>query len=171
MKPNREAEAAITGSVLEDILSYNAGAGRFYMTKTRGGVKAGEETGRARPDGYRQVKIGGRWFLEHRLAWVWTHGSWPPPGSEIDHANRDKADNRPENLRLLNRNKNCLNIGRQRNNTSGHTGVFWKVRADGRASRWTAYISVEGKRKYLGHFRDKEKAIKARELALTEQLQ
>ena len=36
-------------------------------------------------------------YYAHRLAWVWVHGRHPC--GEIDHSNRNRADNRIANLR------------------------------------------------------------------------
>ena len=45
-----------------------------------------------------------------------------------------------------------------RNNKSGVTGVYWEKRN----SAWCAFISINGKQKWLGRFKCKEEAIKAR---------
>lgn len=48
--------------------------------------------------------------------------------------------------------------GLNKNNTSGIRGVSW----DTRHKRWVARISFQGKSKFLGSFREKEDAAKAR---------
>ncbi len=45
-----------------------------------------------------------------------------------------------------------------RNNTSGHTGVY----LDGRQGKWVAQIGFKGKKYYLGSYLDKQEAVKAR---------
>jgi hypothetical protein len=75
----------------------------------------------------------------------------PPKEIEIDHINRDKTDNRKKNLRYADRSLNCSNIGVQRNNTSGKTGVsFCKLK-----QKWRAYF---GSKRKAG-FATKEEAI------------
>lgn len=60
----------------------------------------------------------------------------PPKGVEIDHINRDKTDNRKENLRYADRSLNTSNIGIQKNNTSGVLGVsFCQLK-----QKWRAYF-------------------------------
>lgn len=77
----------------------------------------------------------------------------------IDHINRDKLDNRKENLRYTTVMVNAQNRSLHSNNKSGHTGVY-KVK-----NHWIAWIGANCKRIYLGSFRTKEEAIKAREEA------
>jgi len=45
----------------------------------------------------------------HRMAWLLYGGSEPQPGQQIDHINRDPADNRRCNLRLVTHRGNTLN--------------------------------------------------------------
>lgn len=45
-----------------------------------------------------------------------------------------------------------------RNNTSGHTGVY----LDGRQGKWVAQIGFKGKKYYLGSYRNKQDAVEAR---------
>jgi len=46
-------------------------------------------------------------------------------GKVVDHVNRDKCDNRRENLRMITQMQNCHNGGKRKNNTSGVPGVCW----------------------------------------------
>jgi len=75
--------------------------------------------------------------------------------NEIDHINGDKLDNRRENLRSATRSQNMMNSGKPKNNTSGHKGVSWH------RNKWEARIIINGKKKHLGCFEDKEEAAKA----------
>jgi hypothetical protein len=47
-----------------------------------------------------------RKYLIHRLIWIWHHGNDP---DTIDHINRDRADNRIENLRDVSLSVNHMN--------------------------------------------------------------
>lgn len=75
-------------------------------------------------------------------------------GSGLDHANRDKLDNRKENLRTATKRQNMYNRGSS-NNTSGFRGVV-KVK-----NRWQAQISIERKNRYLGLFEHRADAAQA----------
>lgn len=75
-----------------------------------------------------------------------------------DHINRDRLDNRKENLRIVNKSQNSINSGLRRNNTSGVTGVSW-LKA---TSTWRAYINYQGRRIELGHYKNIDDAITAR---------
>jgi hypothetical protein len=127
--------------------------GVFTRILASGGVKAGDI---ARPgsDGYVRIRLLGKTYKAHRLAWLWVHGCMP--NGDIDHINGVKADNRITNLREASRAVNTANIfGPQVNNTSGHLGVTrYKL-------KWRAQISVNGKMKYIGLFATPEDAHRA----------
>jgi hypothetical protein len=109
--------------------------------------------------GYRRGCFQGREYYAHRVAWALHTGAWPK--GEIDHINGDKADNRIANLREVTKVENSRNMPLPANNTSGHIGVAWS-KSD---KRWTAYIKVGGRRRYLGNFLEKDDAIAARKAA------
>jgi hypothetical protein len=79
-------------------------------------------------------------------------------GSETDHINGDKLDNRKSNLRVVNHQQNQSNRTRQKNNTSGFTGIRFKYPQ----KRWQAEIQFNGKNIYLGTFDTKKEAMTAR---------
>lgn len=84
-----------------------------------------------------------------------------PKNKEVDHifqVSRGVCDNRKTNLRLCTHQENMENSSLYKNNNSGHAGVSF----DKRNNVWVANISVKSKNIYLGVFKNKEEAIKAR---------
>lgn len=72
-----------------------------------------------------------------------------PENLVVDHINGDTLDNRRSNLRLATKSQNQWNrTVRQRNNTSGFTGVRW----DKERGKWKAYARKYGKEIYLGRY-------------------
>jgi len=93
----------------------------------------------------------GKTILMHRLLLD------APKGVEVDHKNRDKLDNRRENIRLCSGAQNKQNRGIQKNNISGYRGVHWSSLND----KWRATIDVNGKRHHLGLFYEERDAALA----------
>ena len=65
-------------------------------------------------------------------------------------SNRNKLDNRKENLRTCSDQENMCNRTKQSNNTSGYKGVSW----DKKLCKWLAKITYKRKQIYLGIFND-----------------
>lgn len=82
---------------------------------------------------------------------------------EVDHKHGEQSrhDNRKSNLRPCIHSDNMKNVGLRSDNTSGVTGVTW----DKKEKRWVARITVNGKRKYLGRYKNFQKAINIRKEA------
>lgn len=72
----------------------------------------------------------------------------PPEGMQVDHIDRNGLNNQRSNLRLASPRQNMWNRGKNRNNTSGYTGV---TRNKG---SWVAQITINGKCVNLGRFAD-----------------
>jgi len=101
--------------------------------------------------GYDYVRVNNKLLRVHRLIWCMFYGYEP---SEIDHINRNKADNRIENLREVSRSENNYNHPLRIDNTSGVRGVSWnKIK-----NKWRVYINVKKQRLELGYFNDFELA-------------
>ena len=80
-------------------------------------------------------------------------GAWPL--DQLDHINRNRADNRWANLRPATASQNAVNSPTPATNRSGCRGV----RANG--SGWEAAVRVNGKRICLGTFDDIKMAMLA----------
>ncbi len=101
-------------------------------------------------EGYSKVQINGTVYSTHRLVWV-LFNKEIPIDKQIDHINRDRSDNRIENLRLATPSSNALNKPCKISNT-GIRGVskdrdYYKVS-----------FTVNGKSIHVGNFKDLNKA-------------
>lgn len=89
-------------------------------------------------------------------------------GQIVDHINRNKLDNRKENLRFVTQSQNMVNRDFTIKNTSGYKGVtYLKTKSHkNRHKKWTASIKYNYK-KYTKYFFTKEEAAKGyNELAI-----
>lgn len=84
-----------------------------------------------------------------------SYSVWPE--QELDHINRDRADDRLANLREASRVQNTHNVSVKRTSSSGVKGVT--LTKNGK--RWEANITFERKRSYLGTFDSPEEAAAA----------
>lgn len=121
----------------------------------RTGRPNGREVLTTSAQGYRIVRIMGKQYRVHRVAWLMMYGKWPP--ELLDHANGNRTDNRLVNLREANRFENNRNRVTSQNNTSGFKGVTWHKYA----KKWRAQIKAERKWRHLGYFDDAKEAYGA----------
>lgn len=140
----------LTQQRLRQLLSYDKSTGKFSWrifgtNQICPGMPAG-----AVSRGYVRIRIEGKYYAAHRLAWLYVYGKLPE--YEIDHINRDRLDNRIENLRDVPHFENCQNQGAKKNSILGVKGVS-KVR-----NKYTAKISILGKIIRLGTFDTLEEA-------------
>ncbi|MCK4792503.1 MAG: HNH endonuclease [Desulfobacteraceae bacterium] len=148
----------LTQKELKEVLNYNLETGELVWRISRGTRKAGDIAGTLNALGYVVIRIKGKLYLAHRLAWFIEHGRWP---KEIDHINHGKADNRWVNLREITHQENMMNQPLRKSNTSGVCGVDWHKRDN----KWRSKIMIDGKTLHLGYFTDKLDAITARKEA------
>lgn len=78
-------------------------------------------------------------------------------GKVIDHIDGNRVDNRKENLRLVTRHQNNMNVTKVPNTKSGVIGVFQT-----KSMKWKACITYKYKRYNLGVYDKLEDAIRER---------
>ena len=143
-----------------ELLTLDTSTGHLFWTALASmGRRKGQRAGSHHKAGYRQIKIDGVFYLEHRVVWLLAHGAWPE--LPIDHIDGDRANNRPVNLRLATTTQNAQNQRRAptSNKSSGLLGVVWEKGTPGRRrGRWCAQIRVDGVLHRLGRFDDKDEA-------------
>lgn len=96
------------------------------------------------------MSTGQRWqvcfdkqnLMRSRIVWALRTGEWP--AGEVDHWDRNRSNDRFENLRLATRSTNMANTKRRSHNTSGFKGVTRF------AQKWRAKICVNNKEVHLG---------------------
>lgn len=128
-------------------MHFDPSTGIFTAIKRSGRRQIGDELGYTRPDGYRMLSVGVRWYYAHRLAWFLHTGRWP--ANEIDHINGNRSDNRIGNLRPCSRSQNMMNTPKK--------GVCFHKKY----KTWQASIRIGGRRIHLGTFATEVDAIAA----------
>jgi len=146
-------------ATLKELLHYDPETGVFTWNVDRQRVKAGSEAGQVKVDGYRHIKISGKVFRAHRLAFLYITGAWPD--QEVDHINGEKLDNRWCNLRDVSRKTNEQNARKpMHHNKSGFLGVspYKHKHRPNRKPKWKAQIRFNGKKKHIGYYDTPEEA-------------
>ena len=132
---------------LREAIDYDPLSGTFAWK--RGAVS--RRCGWISESGYLRIKVLGRSYMAHHLAWALVRGEWP---KMLDHANGDPLDNRIANLRPATPRENRGNAKVNANNVSGLKGVQFHPHT----GRWRARIRKHGRLVALGLFDTPEKA-------------
>jgi hypothetical protein len=146
---------SFTAEYLRSILHYDPETGEWtWIKKTSRKVVPGRSAGT--DDGHRKIiGIEGEIYPSSILAWLYMTGEWPP--LQVDHVDRNSANDRWVNLRLATNQQNNMNKGLRKTNTSGVTGVSWFKNKQ----KWRAQICVNGHIS-LGYYADFDDACQAR---------
>jgi len=134
----------LTAVLLREEFDYSQSSGKFTRKQTRSAQKIGSEAGCKMNNGYLCIRVSGKLYLAHRLAWLYVYGSWPE--CQVDHINGKRDDNRIQNLRGATQKFNSQNIRASRG-ASGLLGAH--IRDD----HFRSSIAVDGKTLNLGTFR------------------
>jgi hypothetical protein len=154
----------VTQDELKECLHYDPETGWFTWLVSRSGVaRIGVRAGGvSKVTGRRMIKVCRRRYFASHLATLYMTGSLPI--KLVDHRNRDKADDRWENLRDAMKFENAANSKTRVDNVSGLKGVH----KNNKCCKWEARIRIAGVRKYLGLYDTPELAHAAYTIAAKE---
>jgi hypothetical protein len=116
--------------------------------------RAGKPAGIVGKDGYLLVRVAGLLIPAHLIVFALTAGRWPE--NEIDHQDRDRSNNKPDNLREATRPQNMANMAAHRDSKTGARGV-----TEHKPGVYRARIRHAGRIVDLGLFRDIDAASRA----------
>jgi hypothetical protein len=145
---------------IKEYLEYNPETGIFTWRKRPSNrVHIGDEAGHRTRDNYLLIRIFGRIYCAHRLAWWMVRGIMPPDGIEVDHINHIPSDNRFCNLRLASKSENGQNrSGATSQSLTKVRGVYW----DSKRGKYSAEVMVGGVKAHRSRhvsLADAEKAV------------
>lgn len=132
------------------VLDKNSG-NLYWNKKVARKIIVGSEAGSSRPDGYKYVQLNKYVLAVHHVVYAMTHGYWP---IEIDHADGNPSNNKPENLRESTRSENNYNRVTPSHNTSGYKGVFKQKKG----KSWSVRLTVNKVLHRISGFETKELA-------------
>ena len=144
------ARKPLTAERARELLRYDPETGSFFQPVTGDAIRKNGVARWHNGDGYIRIRLDGRKYLAHRLAWLMINGSWP--AERIDHRNGKPSDNRWCNLRAATATTNKYNSIVRRDSSSQLKG------ASKNRDRWKATIQVNGKSVHLGLFDTPEEA-------------
>jgi len=159
--------------VLEKLFHYDPKTGTLYWKINQGNnqIKAGTEAGTiwTHPDGlqYRRIKIQGKFYPAHRIIYHMMNDYSLRQDQIIDHIDGDGLNNKLDNLRPCTHQQNLQNRRVNKNNKTGHKGVY----VDKGNQKYRAQIMHNGKNIRLRNstgrmfFDTIEEAIKLRKAA------
>lgn len=112
-------------------------------------ISLGDACGSFDPiDGYWKLHALGYHYKVHRLVWYLNYGKIPD-GYHVDHIDRDRSNNKIENLRVIPPSINGKNRSKNKNSKTGINGVTYSEFYDKRGTlirKYTVTITCNGKR-------------------------
>lgn len=146
----------ITKERLHHLFTYDNGS--LVRRVSVKGRNAGTTIGTVNEKGYVVAAVDGKLYRLHHLVWMYHHGYFE---DELDHINRDRGDNRIENLRPC---THSQNLGNARAKRGQYKGVSfckatqrWRAQLNGHIGRFdtpeeAALAYNEAAKKHYGEF-------------------
>lgn len=117
------------------------------VNKYMGSITIGSEVGCLLQSGYYQVKFQKKKYYIHRIIYSLHNKIDLSTDLYIDHIDRDKSNNSPNNLKLVSHTENMWNSSKPKTNTSGYVNISntkygWRVRIKHNKKEITKIFSV-----------------------------
>lgn len=133
-----------THARLLELLHFDPAAGTFHWKRTLGSrAKEGGVAGSVTSQGYMVIRVDRELWRAHHLAWLAHHGCWPD--RLVVHRNRQRSDNRIENLEIATKQEAHAHTKAERINLGNVHAIFWY---DDGILRWQK--SLTGKNRIAG---------------------
>ncbi len=140
--------------LIKKLILYDNSIGRFFWIEKFDKRIMGKPIEKVNSDGYLEFRLtiegARRNYSGHRMAFAFHYNRWP---SEVDHINRDRGDNRIENLREVSRTLNCGRM--KKKDRELLRGVLFHPEMKARPYSATCH------RKNLGYFQTAQEAYQA----------
>jgi len=149
-KPRRTASDCCSISEVEEYLYYADGKLFWKKDPNFSTDYIGSEAGYKAEDGYVYITLKKVKYKRSALVWCLCKKQWPSTRLLLDHINRNKQDDRLENLREVSVAENAWN----RKNVKGYT---WEPSR----KKYKVTIMSEGKRVLIGRFDTEAEASEA----------
>ena len=95
----------INGGLLHRTECFN----QYSIVYKNGQSRIGQSASWQDKSGYKRIVAANKTLQEHRMVYYWHTGEYPPL---LDHIDRDKTNNRIENLRAVTQKENMANVDR-----------------------------------------------------------
>lgn len=141
----------LTSQRVRELFDYDPFTGTLSRKDATKGYDGNREITRETDKGYLITTVDGVTYRVHQLVWLFFGND---PVDELDHADRDRANNRIGNLRPCTRTQNLANAGPKRGKYKGVS--FCK-----QTGRWVAQIGFEYQNIKIGRFDTPEEAALA----------
>lgn len=133
----------------------NTPQGLRWKVQAGKNVKIGNPTGNLGTRGYFRTGLKGKTYYNHRLVYALYYNlELNQVPKMLDHIDRNKTNNNPDNLRPATNSQNQVNTGKSKRNTSGVRGVCFHKRH----KKWISSIAFQGKLYFLGYYTSKKEA-------------
>lgn len=150
-----EEKKEISYELVRELFDYKNGL-LIWKKRIARSVDIGSEVNYQNTYGYVIVFIYNKAYYAHRIIWLWHHGYIPE--NDIDHVNRDKSDNRIENLREVSHQCNMRNLKVRKNNSTCVRGITW----DKDRKKYKVQINNGKRNQFVGRFNDLNEAVLCR---------
>lgn len=147
----------LTQEILKDLFEYREDGVLISRVATSNGKRRPGSVvdGYFDKAGYKICSVGNVNRKYHRLVFLYHHG-WLP--RFLDHINRNKGDNRIENLRPASAQQNMGNVPKfKKNATSAFKGVSFHKHV----KKYIAHVKTPNGLAHLGYFKSEKEAARA----------
>lgn len=144
----------LSQELIKELFDYKDGCLFWKKLKIKNQVKIGDKAGYVSPFGYYWVFINNRSWMVSRVIFLYHHGYIP---IHVDHIDRDKSNNKIENLRPANATQNSRN----RTSAKGSSSKYLGVQRYNKSNKWLTCIRSDGNQYKIGVFETEELAALA----------